>query len=81
MLLPQNRSYKDVSLLFKEKEIETRPSFIPLNLMRPYQNFQKGNLGVSEKLYDRLICLPTFVGLTKKEISFICSVLLKMEKD
>ena len=35
------QSYKDVSLLFKEKEIETRPSFIPLNLMDRIRIFRR----------------------------------------
>lgn len=60
--------------------VETRTFFYPLD-KQPYFRrkrnlfFKRKKEPVTLSLYNRGICLPSYVGLTKKEILFICNVI------
>ena len=59
--------------------IETRPIFFPLHEMKPYSQFR-----TTEKLDNSVdislcgISLPSSIGLTQGEISFICTSLINL---
>lgn len=57
-----------------EQGIETRPFFYLITDMPPYRD---GNdFVVAKDISKRGIMLPFFVGLTKKEVRYICEILL-----
>lgn len=63
--------------ILRENNIESRPFFSSVHKMPPYINSRRGKLNVTDELVDKGINLPSSVGLTKKEIEKICSVIKK----
>jgi len=61
----------------KDRGIECRPSFYPLNTMKPYKKFAKGNFEVSEYLGTNSISLPSSSLLTKNEQNYIADIFLE----
>jgi perosamine synthetase len=59
----------------KEKEIETRPGFVPASKL---DYFNTGKLPNSEVLGESVLVLPSFLSITNKEIDYICSTLLDL---
>jgi perosamine synthetase len=58
----------------KEHGVETRPFFVPAHVMPVFR--LKGNaFPVAESLGQRGLNLPSYPGLTRKEISYICSLI------
>jgi len=56
--------------------IETRPVFYPLHTLPPYNRLSRGQrFPVASHLGARGINLPTWAGLKKADIEFICKVL------
>lgn len=57
--------------------IETRPIFYPIHILPPYSALShKDDFPVSEQIARRGITLPTWAGLKRKDISYICSNLI-----
>ena len=61
----------------KDRGIECRPSFYPLNTMKPYKKFAKGNFEVSEYLGTNSISLPSSSLLTNNEQNYIADIFLE----
>ena len=59
----------------KNRNIETRTTFYPLNTMKIYKKFSNGKYKTSKEFFDSIICLPTWVKIQKKEIIRICKIL------
>lgn len=57
--------------------IETRPFFYPLNRLPEFKNVSDLKDGISSDLSMCGINLPTYVGLTKKDIKIIAKALIK----
>jgi len=55
----------------KERGIETRPFFTPNHKLLPYDKDEI--LPVAEDIAKRGINLPTFIGLTKEQIRYVCA--------
>ena len=64
-------------MLLKDRGIECRPAFYPLNLMRPYKKFARGNFEVSEYLGTNSISLPSSSALTNSEQNHIVDIFLE----
>ena len=56
-----------------ERGIETRPFFYPIHTMPPYVNDGPESLPVAESLSARGICLPTWAGLTDRQVDRVCA--------
>jgi len=53
--------------------IETRPIFYPLHLLPPYQMpVEECNYPVAEYIWQHSITLPTWAGLTRDDVAYIC---------
>ena len=72
----ENKRDKLLNLL-KDRGIESRPAFYPLNLMKPYKQFAQGNFEVSEYLGMNSISLPSSSKLTKNEQNHIVDIFLE----
>ena len=55
----------------KKYNIETRPIFTPMNKLKMYEGSKK-KLTNSLDIYNKGISLPSYPGLKRKEIEFIC---------
>jgi perosamine synthetase len=63
----------------KENGVEPRTFFYPLHMQPCYEDKsffkflkKKNDLSVSERLYKEGVCLPSWVGISTKDIKFIC---------
>ena len=63
--------------ILKNRGVECRPGFYPLNRMKPYKKFGKGNYEVSEYLGTNSISLPSSSALTKNEQDYIADAFHK----
>jgi perosamine synthetase len=56
--------------------IETRPVFYPMHTLPPYRSSsQKNSFPVAERIARRGITLPTWAGLAKEDVQFVCQSL------
>lgn len=57
--------------------IETRPFFYPMHTLPPYRALAEGQcFPVADQVAARGINLPTWVGLTREDVNYVCSNLL-----
>ena len=74
--------YKDNSAklmgYLESRGIETRTFFYPLH-RQPCYNTNHGNFEQSVYAYEHGICMPSHVGLTEKEIRYVCECLNNYE--
>jgi len=71
------RSRDGVMAQLLDEGIETRPAFVPLHQLPPYQSAERGGpFPVAEDIGSRGISLPTWAGLTREDVSWICDRLV-----
>jgi|ERR1039457_4782577 perosamine synthetase len=69
-------SRDDVTSRLQQRGIETRPVFYPMHLLPPYRGSQCGMLfPVAEKLSSRGFNVPTWAGLKREDVHFVCDQL------
>ena len=61
----------------KDKGIEARPAFYPLNKMKPFKKYCKGEYEASENVSLKSISLPSSPFLLKKELNYITKTFLE----
>lgn len=72
------RSRDEVMAYLKERGIETRPVFHPMHTLPPYRDSsQRDSYPIAEQIARRGINLPTWAGLTREDVYYICSRLLE----
>lgn len=56
-----------------ERGVETRPVFYPLHTMPPYRESARGEeFPVAERLAGRGLSLPTWAGLEREDVDYVC---------
>ena len=55
----------------KKRGIDSRPVFYPLHQMPLYKKFKKSSLKISIDISTNGVSLPSFVGISQKEINHI----------
>ena len=56
-----------------DRGIETRPIFYPLHILPPYKPLGKEEVfSIADRISQRGITLPTWAGLTERDIKYIC---------
>jgi len=74
-------SRDEVMAHLQECGVESRPVFYPMHTLPPYQrSSQKDDFPVAERIAQRGINLPTWAGLSKKDVQFVCQSLLECLK-
>jgi len=64
-----------------EQGIETRPIFYPMHILPPYRGSRrKTSCPVAESIAQRGMNLPTWAGLSEKDVQFVCEGLLECLK-
>jgi dTDP-4-amino-4,6-dideoxygalactose transaminase len=61
--------------LFKEKNIEVRPIWLPNHLQKPYINAQGYKIEQAENIVRRSVCLPSGFNLTNEHVTRVVSCL------
>lgn len=81
IVLPEGCGSEDVRSIcssLKEQDIEARPFWKPVHLQKPYKDVPKGDLGNSERLWQRIITLPCSTGITEQELNVVVRELKTM---
>ncbi|MCG3144865.1 MAG: GDP-perosamine synthase [Gammaproteobacteria bacterium] len=69
-------SRDDLMLALQEQGIETRPIFYPMHQLPMYHSLRSaGGYPVADRLARQGINLPTWAGLTRTDVSYICQSL------
>lgn len=80
ILVPEPRQRDNLRDYLAEKGIETRPVFYPIHTL-PYYASKFGRYKVAENLGWRGVNLPSWPGLDKKHVDFICQAILDFFKE
>lgn len=75
-ILLKNINTNNLISNLREKNIDSRRFFYPINVLPPYK--QKGDFKVSNRLSKMGISLPSSTNLTEEEIKYICHTLLEI---
>ena len=69
---------KEVCSKLKENDIEARSFWKPVHLQKPYADAPKGDLRVSESLWQRIITLPCSTAITDDELQKVADTLISI---
>jgi len=62
----------------KGRGIDTRPVWHPMHTLPPYHDAsQRHSYPVSERIAQRGVSLPTWAGLTREDVDYVCNSLLE----
>ena len=69
---------EDVRLALAERNIESRPLWKPMHLQPIFKDYPAYTNGVSEKLFETGLCLPSSSNITNEERKFVAESLLEI---
>ena len=78
ILLPRGISREKVMARMARKRISTKPYLPSIHLFGFYQKrfgFKKGDFPISEEVSDRILALPFYIGLTRKDAEHVVATL------
>jgi perosamine synthetase len=64
-----------VMAAFQEAGIETRPVEMPIHQLVPYRHLDTRDFPVAERVGRRSISLPTWAGVTREDVDYVCAAL------
>lgn len=71
---------EDVRLALQERNIDSRPLWKPMHLQPVFDSFPYYGRGVSEKLFDEGLCLPSGSNLSKNDLNRVVNTFLSVFK-
>ena len=71
---------EDVRLALEAENIESRPAWKPLHRQPVFEHCRVRGGGVSERVFERGLCLPSGSSLAKSDHDRICEILLRTPK-
>lgn len=66
---------KDISKYLESKGIETRNSYPALSSQPYLKKYKKGDLAVSEEIYNKILWLPSGNNLNENQLEYICNTI------
>ncbi|SKC82917.1 DegT/DnrJ/EryC1/StrS family aminotransferase [Ohtaekwangia koreensis] len=69
---------EQLRLALEKENIESRPLWKPMHLQPVFKSFPSFSSGVSERLFESGLCLPSGSNLTVKQLSGIVAVIKKL---
>ncbi|MCA6368027.1 MAG: aminotransferase class I/II-fold pyridoxal phosphate-dependent enzyme [Cytophagales bacterium] len=67
---------EDIRIALEKENIESRPLWKPMHLQPVFQQFPSYGGGVSERLFERGLCLPSGSALSQEELKRVISFVL-----
>jgi len=67
----------DVRLALEKENIEARPLWKPMHLQPVFKDCRVRGGGVSERLFETGLCLPSGSAVRKEELDRVCKVVRK----
>ncbi|MEQ8424778.1 MAG: aminotransferase class I/II-fold pyridoxal phosphate-dependent enzyme [Cyclobacteriaceae bacterium] len=77
VLLSSNIKREKVRLMLEKQNIESRPLWKPMHLQPIFRNYPRYLSGISERLFDIGLCLPSGSQMSDFDVDRVCSVLVK----
>lgn len=77
-ILPDGLNYLNFYEEMRIMGIDTRPAFKPIHLMSGFKTLISGTLDTAEQIYTRGFNLPSYPGLKKKQLKYICDSVNKI---
>ncbi len=74
-------SREEVRLHLERLNIESRPLWKPMHLQPIFRNYRVRNNGVSEKLFEDGLCLPSGSSLTSSQREFVAQSVLDVSRE
>ena len=79
VLFKNQETKKQISDYLLKNKVETRNFFLPIHLQPAYKSFfEKQKYPISEYFFENGLLLPSYFSITKNQIKFICSLILKL---
>ncbi|MCA6404467.1 MAG: DegT/DnrJ/EryC1/StrS family aminotransferase, partial [Cytophagales bacterium] len=69
---------EDIRLALEKENIESRPLWKPMHLQPIFQQFPNYGGGVSEKLFEQGLCLPSGSALKEDELRIMTILILDL---
>ena len=79
-MLPPDMTYLSFYEEMRKMGIDTRPAFKPVHLMSGFNTVCRDTLANAERIYGRGFNLPSYPGLKKKQLKYICDTVNKIVK-
>jgi dTDP-4-amino-4,6-dideoxygalactose transaminase len=71
---------EDVRLALEAENIEVRPVWMPMHLQPVFKGCRVRGGAVSERLFERGLCLPSGSALTERDLERVCTVVKKAHR-
>lgn len=68
LVLNNTQNIKEICDCLLERDIQTKPFWKPVYLQKPYLQTEKSSMDVTEKIWKRILTLPTSTGLTDEQL-------------
>ena len=79
VILNKKFNKKDLIYKFIKNKIDIRPLWYPNHMQKHMKQFQKFEINIANKIYKRIICLPSGYDLKKSNIDKIIYILKKFD--
>lgn len=76
----EQTNYMDIIQALEDVQIQSRPLWKPMHLQPFFHNFPAYTNGVSERLFNNGLCLPSDTKMTHADLAEVCSVLRSVWK-
>ncbi|MFK7953440.1 MAG: aminotransferase class I/II-fold pyridoxal phosphate-dependent enzyme [Ekhidna sp.] len=70
-IVKEDIDINDLITFLENRNIETRRLWRPMHRQPIFEEFDSVSNGVSEGLYEKVICLPSGTGLTERELDYV----------
>jgi dTDP-4-amino-4,6-dideoxygalactose transaminase len=61
-------------LALEEENIESRPVWKPMHMQPYYESYDFIGVGISEKIFESGICLPSDTKMTDEDLNRVCEI-------
>lgn len=71
----------DIMLRLEEENIETRPVWKPMHMQPVFEKYDFIGQGISEKLFENGVCLPSDTKMTEEDLERVASIIKELWKE
>lgn len=75
IVLDEQHQVRKICEILRERGIEGRTFWKPMHLQKPYCNVERSEVTVADKIWERILTLPSSTGITDEQLEYVVSVL------
>jgi len=75
-----SKEYNEIKKVFNKSKIQLNYFWKPLHLQKPYKKYLKSKISYTNKIWNRIILLPSHPGVTFKNQQKILNILKNLQK-